>query len=420
VTENAQSTPKPAATKQAKPPSSSGRYSLILLIILCLGAIGAAAYFFWDRSNSQQQALMSMAKQQDALAQKLRSNQRVLEGLQVAMGSDQKQLIAHQNQLSALETQAERQTAQLLRLGGDSRKDWLIAEVEFLIRLANQRLGIEQDVLASISLLRAADDVLNELDEPKFFKVRELIAEELYLLDSTQNVDVEALYAQLSNLSKKVKGLTSNVEVVRETSAASVSNASAKDEPRVERFLRLMKESFLQAVTIQRLDQQVAALNTPEYDTYIRRYLQLSIEQAKLALFRNDQEVYHLELDEAIRWLNEQFASDAADVYAFKNTLKNLRDVTIAREMPDISGSLATVRQLVKNTYQEKESVDKKVLTASSGQDLFSAETESAEQKDEPSGIRVNEDEIELAEDTATETDSNKTESEPPEVGSDQ
>jgi uncharacterized protein HemX len=181
-----------------------------------------------------------------------------------------------------------------------------------------------------------------------------------------------------------------------------------------------MKESFLQAVTIQRLDQQVAALNTPEYDTYIRRYLQLSIEQAKLALFRNDQEVYHLELDEAIRWLNEQFASDAADVYAFKNTLKNLRDVTIAREMPDISGSLATVRQLVKNSYQEKESVDKKVLTASSGQNLFSAETESAEQKDEPSGIRVNEDEIELAEDTATETDSNKTESEPPEVGSDQ
>jgi uroporphyrin-3 C-methyltransferase len=51
-------------------------------------------------------------------------------------------------------------------LSVEDRESWQLAEVQYLMRLANQRLIMTGDTLSAEALLRSADDILRGLDEP--------------------------------------------------------------------------------------------------------------------------------------------------------------------------------------------------------------------------------------------------------------
>ena len=58
----------------------------------------------------------------------------------------------------------------------------MFSEVEYLLRLANQRLQLERDVEGAAALLRTADARLEEANNPALVPVRRAIAEELAAL----------------------------------------------------------------------------------------------------------------------------------------------------------------------------------------------------------------------------------------------
>ncbi|TBR36406.1 hypothetical protein CBF23_015170, partial [Marinomonas agarivorans] len=59
----------------------------------------------------------------------------------------------------------------LKRLENTTKEDWKLAEAEYLIRLANQRLLMEKDVIGAKNMLLNAVDILEQLDDPLLFDV---------------------------------------------------------------------------------------------------------------------------------------------------------------------------------------------------------------------------------------------------------
>ena len=78
------------------------------------------------------------------------------------------------------------QQQRLLNMSTTNREDWLMAEAEYLLRLANQRVLIERSATSAVGLLESADAIMEQvaagLGDPELFAIRRAIAQDLAAL----------------------------------------------------------------------------------------------------------------------------------------------------------------------------------------------------------------------------------------------
>ena len=75
----------------------------------------------------------------------------------------------HQQKLDATEKSLLQSVKQIQRQLGKTRGDWLIADAEYLLSVANQRLHLTGDVKTTIEALEAADQRLRESGDAAVF-----------------------------------------------------------------------------------------------------------------------------------------------------------------------------------------------------------------------------------------------------------
>lgn len=76
----------------------------------------------------------------------------------------------------------------------------MVAELEYLVRLANQRLLTEDRPQGALTLLVAADQLLKSMDSADTLAVREVLAKDISALKLVQPVDREGIYSRLGAL----------------------------------------------------------------------------------------------------------------------------------------------------------------------------------------------------------------------------
>ena len=81
--------------------------------------------------------------------------------------------------------------------GPPAPAEWKLAEVEYLLRVANSRLAMERDVEGAGNLLAGADAILAELGDFAYHEVRGLLAEERLALGGYRGADTQGAYLRL-------------------------------------------------------------------------------------------------------------------------------------------------------------------------------------------------------------------------------
>ena len=170
-------TGKPSKSPAAKPALFS-RLLIFLTFLIALAALAGTAYIGWrgmavenaQRSglDGQEQLQSQIARQQARLTETIQS----LSPVEQQMGDLQQRNDRLLNRIDVL-------SRQVRELGGTSREGWRLAEVEYLMRLANQKLLMTADVVSAKALLMEADAILVDLDDYSLFAVREALAEDL-------------------------------------------------------------------------------------------------------------------------------------------------------------------------------------------------------------------------------------------------
>ena len=159
---------------------------LSLLLVIALGSVvGAAGYWLWPQWQALQQQSSQLAQNQQRLSEQSRQLQDHSQQMQQQLQTEQQQRLTQleqrleqqQQQLMA-QTQAQVQAVRQLVQQRDSAppRHWLLAEVEYLVKLAAQKVWLEQDMATAVALLQSADDKLALLDDASLLPVRQAIA----------------------------------------------------------------------------------------------------------------------------------------------------------------------------------------------------------------------------------------------------
>lgn len=331
-------------TPPAPVPKESGRRGGALgLVALALAlAAGGAAGWLWtelERTRAQADATETSLNQQ--LDQLQSATARQAEELDKALADTREAVIQRQ----ALKAAVDDLRARLAR----DRSDWLLAEVDYLLTIANRRLRFERDIPSAEAALLEADARLQALHEPAFLSVREAIAEELERLRAVPGVDRSGLALQISALMQSVNGLPLVAELsTRPAGEVPAQSTSAVPVEHWRDLLARVWENIKGLVTVRRLDQPMPPLLPPEQSYYLQQNLVLKLETARLALLQRDPVIYRAILDEVERWTHEYFNVDSPEGRAFLEGVARLKQAEIAPALPDISGSLRTLRRTVR------------------------------------------------------------------------
>lgn len=218
--------------------------------------------------------------------------------------------------------------------------DWKIAEVGYLLRIANHRMLMERNVADARMLLANADSLLGELDDFRWHGVRELIAAERIALDQVQDMtDVQGVYLALEALKTPLGDLLK----ARPKLASSGDDRKPTVESGVwDALLQRLADVF----RIQRIDSMsVKPLLSTDERYYIEQQLRLALEQAQLGALRRQQGVYDASLGNVRLWLEQEFEPGTSGLVVLLKSIDELAKVKLEAPLPDISGSLRALQE---------------------------------------------------------------------------
>lgn len=313
--------------------------NLILIIILFLMA-GFAGWIVWQQNQS---ATAESAVLKDRLGTALQK----IEASNARENALMKRAEALNETSLTLAEQVAHNSERLGKLPGAERQDWLLAEAEYLLRLANQRLELERDWDGAVSMLTAADNVLIETRNPRLDKVRAQIARELMALRAVPAVDRVGAIFRLQALQEQVTSLPWMPEKL-------IPDVAVEEEPRVLEEQTwywnawfTVKDNVTRMVRIRERDAPIAAPLTPDQQYYLQQNMHLMLEQAQVALLREQTELYTHSLGRVQEWLDQYLVMEDERTRAARAALAQLAAWDVSPERPDVTKSLILLQKLV-------------------------------------------------------------------------
>lgn len=348
MTETTKQLPAPIAKEQ---PTRQRLWPVWVIAIIALISVAALAFWNWQQWNDKQATLQALKNlQQDTAQLENRYGDRGsqqgqrLQALEDKLSS-QRELIATQQR------QIDHNARELLEAGNRTRTDWLLAEAEYLLRIANQRLLIEKDIRGALSALEAADEVLTESDDIGVYPVRQQLARETLSLKGISSVDRTGLYLTLEAAIDSVNQLTDQA-LISEQAPGFIDSSQSGAEPEeggepnmLIKGWRKFKSTLMQVIVVRRLDESVKPLLSPDQSAYARLNLQLMLEEAEMAVLRGNQPLYERALTKAQAAVEDWYDASNPRVSALTNTLGELSARNVAPDLPDISKSLDLLKE---------------------------------------------------------------------------
>jgi len=339
---------------QPAPKASGGRGLAFLALLISLVAVAAFAWLWRDiqlAKTSVAQRGASETSQRGELEQSVTALRREVDRLEAGRAALEDSRQDSFNDIARLSQRLGNLEAQMTSMQGisdETRKRWIMSEVEYYLQIANARLQLAGDVKSTISALRLADGRLSAMDDPTMLEIRRVIRSELTDLGAVNIPDIQGIALTLSSLGTRIGQLPLSRSVTKETDSSAAQTAEGEDG--WDRAVSKVGAAFKDIVSVRKTDQQITPLLSVSEEFFLRRNLELKIEAARLALLHGDETNFRESLRSARGWLGQYFdTSDSATSNTIE-TLAGLEMQSIKPALPDISGSLGLLRTLPVNS----------------------------------------------------------------------
>jgi len=236
----------------------------------------------------------------------------------------------------------ENSVSSLQGISVGARDAWLLAEAEYYMQIANAQLQLAGNPELAALALGLADERLLQLANPALTGVRRALAGELRSLEAMEKPDTTGAALTLASLAEVVDSLPLRQEL------DVAENGGAGLDPELtgtDRALASLKSAVSKAVSVRRVDEAARPFIAPEAQYFLRANLGLQLQAARLAMLRGEAALFEQSLDDAANWLNEYYDTDSVAVRSALQTLADVRGNALSVALPDISGSLALLRQ---------------------------------------------------------------------------
>lgn len=240
----------------------------------------------------------------------------------------------------------------VLDLNDKRPNDWMLAESEYLVRMAGRKLWLEHDLVSAITLLGNADERIKALNDPSLMPIRKALAEDIAQLKGMPRIDREGLTLKLAALSDQIELLplsTVSMPEAKSEPDQAVSTNPDEWESNLKKNWVKFTENF---ITIRRRDGAVEALLSPQQEIFLRENLKTKLLQAQLAVYREQQALYDDSLDKAQRWLTQYFDTDNSATHYMQSELDKLKGEQIQFNYPDRFKTQAMLEEVLTERLQ--------------------------------------------------------------------
>ncbi|RJK84082.1 uroporphyrinogen-III C-methyltransferase [Vibrio cholerae] len=321
----------PAQTPPPQPNSQGKKLaSVALLLVLALGA-GFAYVHQQQKSefNNQLQAVRAELKQtRDALNAQLEQT--------VSKATSQATEITHRAETVLEQQQKSIESLQLAvaDIKGRRPNDWLLAEADYLVKLAGRKLFLEHDVETATQLMESADQRIAALNDPSLTELRKAMANDITTLKNIPLIDRDGLVLRLISLQQQIDNLPLANAILpadQPQTSQAVSENIDDWQTNLKNSLKAFADNF---ITFRSRDGNVIPLLSPTQHFYLRENLQAKLETAIKGVYTEQQTLYRTALDTAAQWSTSFFNPDDKAVQSFNAALAQLAEQQVQVEYP--------------------------------------------------------------------------------------
>lgn len=353
----------PTVTKVSPKKSGPGTGLWLLTLLIAIAGV-CLSIFLWQGGIAQQQSLQQSRaaiagaiQRVDGQAENNKKLQGQFDQWQANNQLQQQQLL---QRIDNLQQQLSSQQKRLQSLSTTDRDDWLLAEAEYLMRLAHQRLLMGKQRDSAMQLLTAADAIIKDLDDHALYSVREALANDMANLRAAVTLDLEGHYLALAALAQQAEQLPLIQSLQLSLPRPEVPVAQSWQQRLAVGFQAAL-DKLSGYIQINRRDDIYKPLLAPEYEAAVRQNVRLMFEQAQMASLAGKQKLYEDSLSKVDHWLATYFTLDKVSTDAVVAQLQHLKQQQVAISLPDISGSLRALKAYVENIHQLKPATQKEL-----------------------------------------------------------
>ncbi|MCZ6559640.1 MAG: uroporphyrinogen-III C-methyltransferase [Gammaproteobacteria bacterium] len=347
---------QPAAIDTPQEQSPSGRrpvlWIIIVLVVLAAGGAGGSFYLYKllgltkglaEQSgvaiSSNQSGLDKLEKSLDAVRGLLPDMVKERQTADEEQRKELDRLTAGMRQMNTLLLAQQEKLSALGSSDISAQQAWVQAEVIFLLRMANQRLGLASDRDGAIQALKIADRRLADIGAPAFTPVRAKIADEIQSLQAVEIADIEGIAHQLASFAGSVQSLP--LAESDRVQPPDTEETAPTDDWSFDRAISKIKQTFGGMVRVSRSDEEITPVLMPKERFFLLRNLELQFETARLSAIQKDQANFEQSLATAASWTRKYFDTSNAEIGKILAAIDSMKMARLSPSLPDISTSLS-------------------------------------------------------------------------------
>jgi uroporphyrin-3 C-methyltransferase len=342
--------PKPA---QSAPAKNGLLWLVTLLNLLLLGGAAYGGYWYFNQHSVTQTKLETLRSElNNELGQKhsqMTNRAATLEQQISAQAAATQDVLdgeaAQQATVEQLENQLQGALAQIQELDGRRPTDWLIAEADYLVRMAGRKMWLEKDLRTAIMLLGNADQRLKSLADPSVLPVRALIAQDIQALQQVNPVSEVSVALALDGLVKQVDKLAIiTPKEANEFTSDEVSDSTSDWKQNLLNVWRSLVDDFIR---VEYRDEPVEPMMTAQQEWLSREQIKLALQQAQAAALAGEQALYQASIERAATIISDDYIQSNSDVSGFQSALSQLKNTDISKAVPTELSSQAALESLL-------------------------------------------------------------------------
>ncbi|EKM7811577.1 uroporphyrinogen-III C-methyltransferase [Klebsiella aerogenes] len=343
--EAVETTPQPENNEKKKAGNKTSLALSAIAIAIALAA-GIGLYGLNKQQVTRQNETSSELSSQLAALQKAQDSQKSeLEGI-IKQQADR--LSEAKREQETLTKQLDELQQKVAVISGSDAKTWLLAQADFLVKLAGRKLWSDQDVTTAAALLKSADASLADMNDPSLIGARRAITDDIASLSAVSQVDYDGIILKVNQLANQIDNLrladNNDDDSPMDSDSDELSSSIGEWRVNLQKSWQNFMDSF---ITIRRRDETAVPLLAPNQDVYLRENIRSRLLVAAQAVPRHQEETYKQALENVSTWVRAYYDTEDATTKAFLEEVDKLSQQSITMSVPETLQSQSLLEKLM-------------------------------------------------------------------------
>ncbi|MEB5699072.1 uroporphyrinogen-III C-methyltransferase [Klebsiella aerogenes] len=343
--EAVETTPQPENNEKKKTGNKTSLALSAIAIAIALAA-GIGLYGLNKQQVTRQNETSSELSSQLAALQKAQDSQKSeLEGI-IKQQADR--LSEAKREQETLTKQLDELQQKVAVISGSDAKTWLLAQADFLVKLAGRKLWSDQDVTTAAALLKSADASLADMNDPSLIGARRAITDDIASLSAVSQVDYDGIILKVNQLANQIDNLrladNNDDDSPMDSDSDELSSSIGEWRVNLQKSWQNFMDSF---ITIRRRDETAVPLLAPNQDVYLRENIRSRLLVAAQAVPRHQEETYKQALENVSTWVRAYYDTEDAATRAFLEEVDKLSQQSITMSVPETLQSQSLLEKLM-------------------------------------------------------------------------